>query len=218
MVTNNFNRDMRAEEELANYLAEYYYPRMGADNFQRCTDINQQLSGIDVIVKRNNQILLIDEKGLLSKLKPIRTFALELLYKKNGILKLGWLFDDAKTTTHYLLTWVKRDEVDLNVFKEENLHYALVMLVNRNKLLKYLESEYGITKDSAYKKALRIIEVGEGGSLEKLSEKSSSKYFYSNQLPEQPVNIIFDKNDFLESGAIEDYQIVKRSGLADPKI
>lgn len=202
-----------AEKELGIFLEENYYPKTDFNSFQKCTTDDDQYAGIDVKAKKNNEILLIDEKGLLSIPKPINTFALELAYQISGISKIGWLLDKNKKTTDYLFCWVKRDDVDIADFRKENIHYVLAMLVNREALLKYLENRYEINEKFANDVARRIIQQGVGGRLEYLSSESSSRYHYSNQLPEKPVNIILNKKDFEDSAAAISFHLVKRSGI-----
>lgn len=214
MAIKNFPRDLMAEKELGNFLEKNYYPKIGLHSFQKCTTTVDQNAGVDVKAKINQEILLIDEKGLLSIPHPINTFALELAYEKDQTSKIGWLFDESKITNNYLFCWVKRDKVDIAVFKEDNIHYVLALLVNRNALLKYLKNKYGITKDSARNEVQKIVQQGIGGRLKNLSVNSSSRYHYSNDLPEKPVNIVLDKTDFVNSNAVVSFHLVKRSGIS----
>ena len=160
---------------------------------------------------------MIDEKGLLSIPKPINTFALELSYlNANRERKTGWLFDTSKQTTHYLLCWVKRNDVNLNDFKLEDIHYVITMLVSRNQLQQYLNNTYQINATSAARTVYTILEEGRSGRLENLSPDSPSRYHFSDYIrPEQPINIVMNKRELIESGSVIFHHCVKRSGISN---
>lgn len=214
---NNFNRDLNAEQVLGEYLDEYYYPRTQMVNVNRITDVNLQYEGIDIQCTVNNSQLLIDEKGLMSIPKPISTFALELNYlNPTGERVVGWLFDEHKRSTHYLFCWIKRDDIPIKNIKSENIHYVIAMLISRTKLLNYLHITYGINAHSVQAKVNQILASNQSGRIENLSTDSNSRYHFSKQLPEQPINIVMTKEELLESGAVESYHLVKRRGLSYP--
>lgn len=216
---NNFNRDLNAEQVLGNYLDKYYYQRIPLfTNTKRVDDINLQHQGIDIIGTLNNQQqLLIDEKGLMSIPNPIPTFALELSYLNSDRKRVtGWLYDRNKHTTHYLFCWIKRDNISIKDVKLENIHYVLAMLISRTKLLNYLQIKYGINAHNAQAKVNQILTSNQTGRIENLSTDSNSRYHFSKQLPEQSINIVMEKRELLQSGAVESHLIVKKSGLSIP--
>lgn len=214
----NFQRDLGAEQVLGKYLDLYYYNRNEAlTEIQRVEDRTRQLAGIDSTAVLDGKTILIDEKGLLSKTKPIPTFAFELSYiSPNGNRHVGWLFDETKQTDYYLLCWNKRDEhIRVEEITVQNLHYVMAMLVSRVDFIKYLDETYNINATTAAKKVEEIIDNGIGKRLENLSEKSPSRYHYSIQLPEKPINIVMDTDELLHSGAVVSYHLVKKSQLVN---
>lgn len=211
---NQFMLDLCAEQILANYLDDFYYPRLNDIIYERVHDMNNQHLGIDTILTQNNINLLIDEKGLLSIPKPINTFALELSYiNTNGVRRIGWLFDEHKITTHYLLCWVKRNECNLQELQITDIHYVVALLISRQKLLSYLDYTYNINVDTLNTIESNILADGRNGRQENLSNTSKSRYHYSSHLPEAPINIVMDKNELLDSGAVISHHLVKRSSL-----
>lgn len=215
LKTNFYLRDLQAEVILGEFLSSFYYPRLGLEKYERCKELDGQYKGIDVKVNRNSQEIFIDEKGLLSIPKPVGTFALELSYFKEGELKVGWLFDDKKLTTHYLLCWVKRKDCELEELKVEDIHYVEAILVDRALLHAYLEEEYSINNESSWEVVETVIKKGVGGRLDNLSDGSLSRYHYSNQLKERPVNIVMTKADFLKSNSVESHHIITRRNIRE---
>jgi len=215
---NNFNKDLKAEGELGKYLDKYFYKQYSMlTNVKRITKQNQQYAGIDVAANYQNQEICIDEKGYLSISKPGKTFALELSYlNKYNERKIGWLFDNTKQTTHYLFCWNKRDEnVDHKDVIEKDFHYITAMFIDRNKLLNYLDSNYNINIDTSISTVKNILSSGQAGSLHTIGDNTKSKYFYSTQLLEQPINIVMDKNEL--EHICDDYFLIKRSELKSIK-
>lgn len=218
VTLNNFNRDLNAEQVLGQYLDKYYYPRRNFTDFERIKDANRQYQGIDTIVTLNNNQLLIDEKGLMSIPKPISTFALELNYlNPAGNRTMGWLYDEHKLSTHYLLCWIKRNDIPIENVKLIDIHYVIAMLVSRELLQNYLFNTYGINTNSISTKVNEILENNKSKRLENLSNTSNSRYHFSNHLPEQPINIVMTKDELIQSGAVESHFLVKKLNLATPK-
>ncbi|NME06229.1 hypothetical protein [Psychrobacillus sp. BL-248-WT-3] len=209
----NFNSDLKAEEELGKYLDKYFYTRYKQlKNVVRINDGNEQYSGIDVKARLKEENIFIDEKGYLSINMVGSTFALELSYLKEKKRKNGWLFDKSKITTHYLFCWNKRnDNIKHQDVKEKDFHYIIAMLVDREKLLRYLQDTYQINKITAASKVEEILENDKSGSLDTLNEETKSKYFFSTHLSEEPINIVMNKKE-LES-ICESYFLVKRTEL-----
>lgn len=212
---NNFNRDLIAEQVLGQYLDQYYYPKRNFNEFERITNQNQQYLGIDTTVTLNNHQLLIDEKGLMSIPKPISTFALELSYlNPSGVRNIGWLYDEHKHSTHYLLCWIKREEIPVETLQLKDIHYVTAMLVSRTCLQRHLLDTYQIDVASTQTKVNQITANNIAGRLENLSPNSQSRYHFSKYLPEQPINIIITKDELIQSGAVVSYHLVKKRGLS----
>ncbi|QFG01296.1 hypothetical protein PB01_20935 (plasmid) [Psychrobacillus glaciei] len=215
----NFNRDLIAEQVLGQYLDKFYYPRQDFTEFERIIDQSQQYQGIDTtVVTSNNDKLLIDEKGLMSIPKPISTFALELSYlNPSGARNIGWLYNDYKRSTHYLFCWIKREEVPVQNVQLKDIHYVTAMLVSRTRLQQHLLNTYGIDAASTQTKVNQILAASKPDDLdrlENLSPSSDSRYHFSKDLPEQPINIVMTRDELIQSGAVDSYHLVKRSGLS----
>ncbi|UQW96674.1 hypothetical protein M2M59_11945 [Rummeliibacillus sp. G93] len=210
----NFKNDLLAEQELGKYLDKYFYPRLGViSNVCRITEKNEQYLGVDLSAVISGNSILIDEKGYLSIPNIGKTFVLELSYfNKEKKLKVGWLFDESKKTTHYLFCWNKRnEEIKHSEVKEKDFHYIMAMLVDRQKLLKYLKDTYGVSKETARFKVQEIIEKNKFGSLETLNENTKSKFYYTKDRVEKPINIVMRKEELAK--ICEGHYLVKRTEL-----
>lgn len=185
-------RDSRVESEIAIFLDKHLYP---ADftKAERVTDKSIQLQGIDVIADFDGHTrLLIDEKAATHYInKNIPTFAFELFFHdKLGILRPGWLFDDEKKSTHYLLMW-------LNASKDWNLRASDIkkiecFLIDRQKI-KSLLASYGLVKSKLERINDAIKKRNETGALWKSTKRPF--YIYNTEhLVEKPINVIIYKN------------------------
>lgn len=219
IMMNNFNRDLRAEQELGKYLDRHFYPNYTSlKNVHRVFTKKDQLEGIDIMADFKGEEILIDEKGCLTKTVQIDTFALEISYKCKGIRKQGWLYNREKRTTHYLLCWNKRDsDIGIDSVTADDFYYVVVMLVSRKKLLDYLQDEYGITEEVVSEKIKDILKNNKKGRLDYLGENSKSYYFYSKNSEEEPINIVMQRQELMDSGVVESYILVTKNGeLRDP--
>ena len=62
-----------------------------------------------------------------------------------------------------------------------------------------------------------ILKNNKKGKLEYLGENSKSYYYYSTNSEEEPINIVMQKSELMESGVVESYILVKKNGeLRDP--
>lgn len=212
MNQNNFNVDLQNEQVLAVYLDQFYYNQYEGD-FERVQELNRQLAGIDMVYNHNDVEMLIDEKGYLSRPTIQNTFVLELSYLHNGNRMEGWLFSQAKETTHYLLCWADRDNI--NIYQQplnvNHIHQVEAMLVNRANLIAYLNNRYGINQEYIMNNHENLLMRTQNGPL--YLEDSTSKYVLSKQLREQPLNIVMTKNEYLESGAVEMRTLITREGI-----
>lgn len=69
--SNNFERDLDAEQVLGEFLEQYYYPNTDLENYNRISNQQEQYAGIDATANLDGNKILIDEKGLLSIPKPV---------------------------------------------------------------------------------------------------------------------------------------------------
>lgn len=180
-----FNRDRIVEEEIADFLDEYFY-KTEVKDFIRYKDLENQKKGLDVSFKHNDKNILVDEKSNSSPFyinKFIPTFAFEIKNTTSG--NIGWLIDETKQTQYYLLIYVfaeKPWKTPINISK------LYCYLLSRKKLLNYLESQ-SITKEFLLEKCEDSINK----NLEKHIEKTPNKdyyYFLTPNLSEKPFNIV----------------------------
>ena len=106
-------RDLEQSNLINRFLQKNYYPKMG-NSFEVVKDKERQLKGIDVILNRNGEEILIDEKSTRycgDKHIPSYFFELSLLDENNN-RRVGWFNDTTKINTHYLITWYKYNRND----------------------------------------------------------------------------------------------------------
>ena len=188
-MKSTFTSDLQKERRLQELLDSYYEKYLQQYRFKRIEDLDRQFQGIDVIFcrKTDDAEFLIDEKAQLDYINDdLPTFAFELSYLKNGNLKEGWLFDNAKKTDFYALaTAIYSDEPGLYTS-------CKITMVNREKLLSFLQSrELG---PESFKN--RGLENGKIAIDELDSKTEGYLYFSKKKKAEKPLNLIL-KLDFL---------------------
>ncbi|MEC8832937.1 MAG: hypothetical protein VX772_11300 [Bacteroidota bacterium] len=113
-MKSKFKADLSKEKKLTPLLDLYYQKYLKHYTFERISHLNQQLQGIDLILKdkQSEKQFYVDEKAQLDYInESLPTFAFELFYHKNGNQKQGWLFDSSKKTHFYaLVTSIYSDE------------------------------------------------------------------------------------------------------------
>lgn len=199
-------KDMSLEKEIASFLDKYLYSKT---NFmvRRAENIEDQLKGIDVVLKPEDGSteLIVDEKAQGHYINAnLPTFAFEIDFKrKDGAITEGWLFDEKKTTTHYLLIWIfASNPKDVRV---ETIDRLRCILIDRKKIQEFL-AESGLGKSVIIEKAKSIRKEGVAGRLfdsallkqPLMPGQSIDHYFYfTTFLAEQPINIVI-RRDTLE--------------------
>ncbi len=189
-----FKKDLAQETILGTFLSSHYAKNNW--NTTRILDKEMQYSGVDVMLEKDGRHFLIDEKAQLHYLnKDLPTFALEINYLKDNILKDGWLFDTNKLTEIY--AFVFNIQVVPNTIKQlrsvADIKRCDVVFVNKQKLLKelaILNLDYNTCAENS--KTLRSNET-----IKKLSHYSTFNFQISSHLAEKPVNLIVRKT-FLE--------------------
>lgn len=209
-----FNADLHNEQVLGDYLDQYLYPNVALQNLLRETNMNQQYVGIDVHFNVNNQAYLVDEKGYLTRPTIQNTFVLELSFINPRRQRVeGWFYNPDKVTTHYLFCWA--DRVDIDIRHERlninHLHRVEVMLINRRVLQVYLNGQYNINRQYIHEHLGEILEATANGPLPLGNMRS--KYMLSSQLPEQPLNIVMTKREYIASNAVEGRYMVYRDKI-----
>ncbi|MEI8086858.1 MAG: hypothetical protein WCG93_11660, partial [Paludibacter sp.] len=184
------SRDMMVEREISKFLDEKLYSNSSIfSKTERTDNIENQLSGSDIIIsipKLGIINAIVDEKAATHYInKNLPTFAFELCFKlNNGKIVEGWLTDTGKKTQFYLLMWISAKK-DWDI-KKEDITQIEYILIERNKILSYLNSKgYGIFE--LKNKAKIILNNNIDGVIDKLSD--TAYYFYfSNRLTEKPIN------------------------------
>lgn len=204
----NFENDFNSENLVSEFLDKYFYPNCPLIVKERVEDIERQYLGIDLLADFNGNILKIDEKAAVGpkykKLNDLKTFSMELSFLNSNYNKCkGWLVSKDKETTHYLLCWLDRNREKHYINELEDIYFMEVMLINRVKLLKYIESKYGFSPKDLLKKADNM--RNEKRELEKLSGKT--RFYMSSYLSEMPVNLLIDKEELRKLALIN--QIVR---------
>jgi len=196
-LKSTFKEDIKKEQQLAALLDAYYSEHLKQYNFDRKLDNNSQFAGIDLVLthKETGQRYSVDEKAQLDYInEDLPTFAFEISYKKEGVLKKGWLFDaDKKTEFYSLITAIYSDAP--NIFTS-----CKITLVNRKKLIDVLSQKginealltnYADTHDTAHGKL----------KLRELNHRTQGYlYISSKNKAETPVNLILRLDFLLKNG------------------
>lgn len=147
--------DMRAEQEVSNFLCTYFYPVL-FPGFKKETSLDMQYAGVDISFGNS----FIDEKCQLERLNNlfIPTQCLELCsINKARKFSLGWYLDPRKKTTHYLFTWVSNCNVnDKRNLTFQDINEMRCILVSIDKLKQYFSS-IGITDKILHKEMLNML-------------------------------------------------------------
>lgn len=187
--------DEHCEKIVSQFLDEHFYKLLPElENFERITDKQYQVKGVDVIINYKDKQIYIDEKAAVKYLK-LKTFALELSFlNRFGKLQTGWFLDKKKINDYYLFVWINEltgDKIeDITSIKEVD-----VALVKKEKLYNHLET-LGWTLDKLKVKDKLIREqcnVNMGDI-----KKYGCKFSYSEQLKEKPINILLPKTSYIE--------------------
>lgn len=191
-----FNQDFQREQLLNVYLDKLYL-QLGM-SFNRVIDLDMQNKGVDIVVTKKGKDLFVDEKAQLDYINnPLKTFAFEIGYFKGDEHKQGWLFDDRKLTTHYMLIThiaIKEEGVFTS---PDDISTLKLLWINRSALINSLASQ-GI--DQAY-----CEQMEKGSRQQKLSGKilidRPDHYFYlSDQKAEAPFNLVIRRDELLRIG------------------
>ena len=210
--------DSQAEQELAKFMDEFFYPRLKGGRsieFKRIHDKALQLSGIDVQLLSEKGCFNFDEKAQLDYLSnPLPTFAFELLSLQNGNLRCGWFTNEQIQTHYYVLIYPNaRCGVTSRNVKKEDFTQLDVLIVSREKLIARIgDLGFSIAKlnrfaselwrQYKYKNNQQII-----GS-EKDGIKQPCYFAYSGQKDEKPINLVVRKK-MLEELASRSYRVTK---------
>ena len=212
-MINNRSKDSNVEREIAKFLDEHLYSNKELfKEFARTDTKEEQIKGSDLILSSSDSKLyrvVVDEKVAARYANTsLNTFALELSFiGRDGKRKSGWFTDYSKTTQYYLLGWVNKaniqylkdkDRFDTDSITKDNIECLEWALVSRQKIMKFLEGK-GWTLDKLARQDAKIRENGCVATKEFINGVS---FRYSNTYIEQPINILLEKETYIE---ISDY-------------
>ena len=211
MVESFRRQDMNAEQQLADFMDSYFYSKYSADTndavrFNRVTDPELQLNGVDVCVEYNNSKYYIDEKATLyycNLMIPTFAFELDSIQKGYSVPIEGWFLNDNLKTDYYMLIWpnVKCEKKESNLFVRKDIRYLRkndftiieAMLVDKKDIRAYVERN-GFNKELLFEYAQRYRKMNEMKNTSESKEIfPGGKLFYSGHLAEKPVNIVINK-------------------------
>lgn len=175
------------------YLEDVFYTR--TDNFERVTDRERQIQGIDTLFEIKGEKFICDEKSAV-RYRHLKTFSFELSFiNRRGELMEGWLTNPNLKTDSYLLFWIDSSKADTpteNVLNETaDILTAQVALVRKKDLLNYLAS-LGWTKERLKQKAENIRNNPDDEVMGNVY-KDGCKFTFSRQLAEQPINVLITR-------------------------
>ena len=187
----NFEQDLNHEKILATYLDHIY--KLKGYSVERPTNMNKQHRGVDLIIQKDGQELLVDEKAQLHYLNAdLPTFTFELSYlNKSGSKKKGWFLDKSKETNFYFLVTNIMLRDNLKVLRmPEDIATLKITAVSRKQLKDYLTKK-GLTEKqlSDYDAEIRHKARYGRNSIKGLDSKREGLMFYTAHLQEKPMNL-----------------------------
>lgn len=200
-------QDSKAEKALADFMDENLYSRFPSSvRYERITDKNLQLQGIDIKFTQNGQTFNVDEKATLHYCNSmIPTFAFEIDSVQNSILREGWFINSQIATEYYMLIWpnvkcfknkdgqkIMPSEAQLT---KDSFTIVEAMLLNRFILQEYL-NKIGLSKEVLQKAAVKIRQERIGSTKDEKIEIAPLKncyYFFTGHLEENPINLIIKR-------------------------
>lgn len=192
-----FAADLNTEQILTEYL-DIIYTEIGLSTI-RVFDSENQNKGIDLVIDHNHKTYFVDEKSQLHYLNQrLPTFAFELNYLKQDVLKKGWLFDKNKTTQFYfLVTEIILKNGKKTLESKYDVESIKILSVNRSKLLNLLD--YKSLNEQSLKKIIDDLRHEKDfgrHTLKHLDKRKEGVVHFNESLAEQPMNLVL-KLDFL---------------------
>ena len=185
-LVSNRRTDAEREKNMQDSLNEIY--RNHGITTIRVEDREQQLKGIDLLMKNGDDWIKVDEKAATTKptaYTSLLTFCFEISSDNNPD-SFGWLFKPDSETTHYAIIF------PLSSDNFETLDEAEIMIIRKQSILDLLW-DFGI---GSKRDAVEIIKNSD--HYDDLGRKyywlnDVCKLAHSLQLPEQPLNVIVDR-------------------------
>lgn len=191
MEKSNWEEDCKKEKEIGLFLDENYYPSQ-FKSFERISERELQLKGIDVIVCKDKKIKL-DEKAQTDYVNedlPTAAFEVSFLDRK-GNEGIGWFKDPSKETELYLIVGIHVKPDKVTNFTKEDINYLDFILIDRQRLSQFINQYY---TDEEIKRIFQELKQN------KLIKKNCSNecpwvtFSYSIHKAEKPCNIVIKKD------------------------
>lgn len=190
--------DEHCEKIISSILDEYFYTEPGITLFERVTNKQLQINGVDTLFSLNGKNYMVDEKAAI-RWVGLKTFSLELSFLgKDDQIRTGWLLDKNKINDWFLFVWINElnHETIQDISSIKNIDVALV---SKEKILNHLYS-LGWDIDKLHKKTFQI--RNEENPYMGNIKKNGCKFSFSKHLKEQPINILLPKETYIELAEI----------------
>lgn len=194
-ISNLRKDDERCADIVSQFLDVNFYKKY-TKYFDRITDKERQVKGIDTTFMIDDKTYICDEKAAIRYInKGLNTFSLELSFiGRYDDLRDGWLIDEKHINNSFLFVWIDKSKTDM-LESVSDVQQLEIALVDRRKILKYLES-IGWSKENMISKSQKMRENDDeyGGNL----RKHGCKFVCSKHLVEQPVNVLMSRDKLKE--------------------
>lgn len=190
--------DEHCEKIISYILDEFFYTEPGITLFERVTNKQLQINGVDTLFCLNGKNYMVDEKAAI-RWVGLKTFSLELSFLgKNDQIRIGWLLDKNKINNYFLFVWINElnNETIQDISSIKNIDVALV---SKEKIISHLYS-LGWDIDKLHKKDFQI-RTEENPYMGNI-KKNGCKFSFSKHLKEQPINILLPKKTYIELAEI----------------
>lgn len=223
----NRDRDCHIEEICASFADKYYLDKWCANNpplsYERVTDINRQLKGEDLVIKKDDKIIAyVDEKtktyGCLNEVLGWPSFELTALSRKLNTRFVGWFANPQNTTTHYAFINIASSkhvepgrEWELDEADISRMVYAFI---NVKKLKYWVQGETGRTMEELVEDADNLVADYEDNPCDKALRKYYNGYIhltYSPKKREKPVNLVVRRDKLRWNGIINEIYVDRDS-------
>ena len=186
--------DEHCEKIISSILDKYFYTEPGITLFERVTNKQLQINGVDTLFSLNGKNYMVDEKAAI-RWVGLKTFSLELSFLgKDDQIRTGWLLDENKINDYFLFVWINElnHETIQDISSIKNIDVALV---SKEKIIKHLSS-LGWTSERLIGKDYQIRNCSKPylGDI----KKNGCKFSFSKHLKEQPINILLPKETYIE--------------------
>ena len=190
--------DEHCENIISNILNEHFYKEPGITLFERVTNKQLQINGVDTLFSLNGKNYVVDEKAAI-RWVGLKTFALELSFLgKDDQVRNGWLLDKTKKNDYFVFVWINElnHETIQDISSIKNIDVALV---SKEKIINHLSS-LGWTPERLHGKdyQIRNCDKPNMGNI----NKNGCKFSFSKHLKEQPINILLPKETYIELAEI----------------